>query len=135
MFFKDRVVLGMKIPTSFFLCDRLLKKIANRHNGPALSIIDACKSSLPDAKNIAFFDTSFHETMPEYVKTYAIDQKIAKRDGLRKYGFHGLSYRFIVRNVAKKLGKDEQDTNIIALHLGSGSSICAIKGGRSIDTS
>jgi acetate kinase len=73
--------------------------------------------------------------MPDYVKTYAIDQKIAKEKGLRKYGFHGISYSYITRTVANHLGKDVSDLNVIALHLGSGASACAIKNGRSIDTS
>jgi acetate kinase len=73
--------------------------------------------------------------MPDYVKTYAIDQKIAEERGLRKYGFHGISYSYITRTVASYLGKDVSDLNIIALHLGSGASACAIKNGRSIDTS
>jgi len=72
--------------------------------------------------------------MPDYVKAYMIDQKIAKAKGLRKYGFHGLSYSYITRAVAGFLGKSEEDTSIIALHLGSGASICAIRKGKSIDT-
>lgn len=73
--------------------------------------------------------------MPDYVKAYMIDQKIAKEKGLRKYGFHGLSYSYITRAVAAYLKKDVSETNIIALHLGSGASACAIKNGKSIDTS
>ena len=72
--------------------------------------------------------------MPDYVKTYAIDQTIAQEKGLRKYGFHGLSYKYIARRIAEYLGKPESETTIIALHLGSGASACAIKNGRSIDT-
>ena len=73
--------------------------------------------------------------MPDYVKSYAIDQKIAKEKGLRKYGFHGISYSYITRTVANHLQKNTSQLNIIALHLGSGASACAIRNGKSIDTS
>lgn len=95
----------------------------------------ACHEELPNVTNVACFDSSFHSTMPDYVKTYAIDQKVAKERGLRKYGFHGLSYSFILRAVAQHLKKPEEETSLIALHLGSGASACAIKNGKSIDTS
>jgi hypothetical protein len=90
---------------------------------------------LPKVKNVASFDSAFHQHMPDYAKTYAIDQKIAKEKGLRKYGFHGISYSYITRTVAKHLQKTSSELNIIALHLGSGASACAIKNGQSIDTS
>lgn len=73
--------------------------------------------------------------MPVHVKTYPIDQEIAKANGLRKYGFHGISYSFILRSVAQFLDKPVESTNVIAMHIGSGASICAIKEGKSIDTS
>lgn len=73
--------------------------------------------------------------MPVHVKTYPIDQEIAKANGLRKYGFHGISYSFILRSVAQFLNKPVESTNVIAMHIGSGASICAIKEGKSIDTS
>ena len=94
----------------------------------------ACHDHLPNVINVACFDSGFHHTMPDYVKAYAIDQKIAKEKGLRKYGFHGLSYQYITRTAAEFLGKSPSETSIIALHLGSGASACAIKNGQSIDT-
>ena len=112
-----------------------LMDLAPLHNQSALSIVKACTKALPNATNIAYFDSSFHQTIPEAVYTYPIDPKIAKKNGLRKYGFHGLSYAFITRSVATFLGKDPAETNIIALHLGSGASACAIKNGQSLDTS
>ncbi|KAK6529967.1 hypothetical protein TWF281_009117 [Arthrobotrys megalospora] len=120
--------------------DRVVKELeelvtlAPLHNGPASSILKAVSKSLPNAKNVVFFDSSFHSTMPDFVKAYAIDQKVAKERRLRKYGFHGLSYEFIVKSVADYLGKDRRETSIIALHLGSGASMCAIKNGESYDT-
>lgn len=92
-------------------------------------------NALPKAVNVACFDSQFHQTMSEAVRTYPIDQKHAKANGLRKYGFHGISYSFITRAVATYLHKAEEQTNIIALHLGSGASACAVKNGKSINTS
>ncbi|KAI4267261.1 MAG: hypothetical protein LQ337_008434 [Flavoplaca oasis] len=87
------------------------------------------------AKNIAYFDTSFHATIPKAISSYPIDPATASKNGLRKYGFHGLSYAFLTRSVADFLGKPQNETSIIALHLGSGSSACAIQNGKSLDNS
>ncbi|KAL2888733.1 Acetate kinase [Ceratocystis lukuohia] len=112
-----------------------LTELAPLHNGPALSIVRSCAKQLPTATNVACFDSQFHSTLPEHVRTYPIDLKVAGKNQLRKYGFHGLSYSFIVRSVAAHLSKPSEDVNIIALHLGSGASACAIRGGHSVDTS
>lgn len=112
-----------------------LSDLAPLHNASALSIISHCISSLPNTRNIAVFDSEFHASLPPHISTYPIDQDIAKKNGLRKYGFHGISYAFITRNVAGFLGKKEEGTNIIALHLGSGASACVVKNGKSWDTS
>jgi acetate kinase len=106
-----------------------------RHNASALAIIKTCLKELPEAKNIAFFDSSFHYTLPAAVRNYAIDQKMAEEKGLRKYGFHGISYEYILHKVAGYLNKSQSSTNLIVMHLGSGASICAIRDGKSIDTS
>ncbi|KAI5463026.1 Acetokinase family-domain-containing protein [Mariannaea sp. PMI_226] len=112
-----------------------LSDLAPLHNGVALGIIDTCIKLLPDAVNIACFDSQFHTTLPPHIYTYPINPKIAKSNRLRKYGFHGISYAFITRSVAQFLQKDVSSLNIIALHLGSGASACAIKDGKSWDTS
>ncbi|KAE9566968.1 putative acetate kinase [Colletotrichum fructicola] len=112
-----------------------LSDLAPLHNGPALKIVNSCVEQLPDAVNVACFDTQFHSSIPEHVRTYPINQEIAKKNHLRKYGFHGISYSFITRSVSEFLGKDPKDINIIALHLGSGASACAIRNGQSWDTS
>jgi acetate kinase len=112
-----------------------LSDLAPLHNAPALSIVRAVADILPNAKNIAYFDSSFHNTMPDYICTYPIDQSIAKKNGLRKYGFHGISYSFIAHAVSTHLKKPTEELNIIALHLGSGASACCIKNGKSHDTS
>ncbi|KAI1811152.1 acetate kinase [Poronia punctata] len=112
-----------------------LRDLAPLHNTNALEIIKSCVSELAESVNVAFFDSQFHTTIPKHIYTYPIDPSIAKKRQLRKYGFHGISYAFIIRAVAKHLDKSASDLNIIALHLGSGASACAIKGGKSWDTS
>ena len=112
-----------------------LTDLAPLHNASALAIVKACTKLLPHARNIAYFDSSFHATIPEAIRTYAIDQQVAKKNKLRKYGFHGISYAFIARSVAEYLGKSLDELNIIALHLGSGASACAIRNGKSLDNS
>ncbi|KAL4924341.1 putative acetate kinase [Aspergillus undulatus] len=111
-----------------------LEDLAPLHNFSALEIVRLARKELPKVTSLTFFDSSFHKTMPAYVTTYPIDQETAKRNKLRKYGFHGISYSFILRSVAKKLGKLVDKTNLIALHIGSGASMCAIRNGQSVDT-
>ncbi|TID15083.1 acetate kinase [Venturia nashicola] len=112
-----------------------LSDLAPLHNAGALTLVDAVFKILPKATNIAFFDTSFHSTIPKHISTYPIDPQLATKNKLRKYGFHGLSYSFITRSVATFLSKPQESTNIIALHLGSGASITAIHNGKSHNTS
>ncbi|MCJ1283515.1 hypothetical protein MMC26_002845 [Xylographa opegraphella] len=136
-----RVVHGGDAPTAHVIDSatyhRLeeLMDLAPLHNAGALSIVKECQKALPKATNIAYYDSSFHQTIPAAARTYLIDPKIAQRNGLRKYGFHGISYAFITRTVAEYLNKKPEDTTIIALHLGSGASACAIENGESVDTS
>lgn len=112
-----------------------LADLAPLHNAPSLEIVRGCVARLPRAVNVACFDSQFHASLPPHVRTYPIDQDVARKNGLRKYGFHGISYSFITRAAAAFLRKPAADVNLIALHLGSGASACAIKGGRSWDTS
>ncbi|KAK3396512.1 Acetokinase family-domain-containing protein [Sordaria brevicollis] len=113
-----------------------LSDLAPLHNSTSLVIVHRCMSDLPKTTlNIACFDSQFHHTIPDHIRTYPINQDIARSNHLRKYGFHGISYAFITRAVAEYLDKPVENVNIIALHLGSGASACAIKGGKSLDTS
>lgn len=112
-----------------------LNDLAPLHNANSLGIIHQCVEDLPDARNVACFDSQFHATIPPHIRTYPINQEIARSNHLRKYGFHGISYAFIARATAEFLGKKPGELNIIALHLGSGASACAIRGGKSWDTS
>ena len=112
-----------------------LSDLAPLHNGSALQIVQSCLKQLPKSTNIACFDSQYHRSIPKHVATYPINQDTARRNGLRKYGFHGISYAYIAREVARYLNKSVDDLTIIALHLGSGASVCAIKQGKSWDTS
>ncbi|TFK75125.1 acetate kinase [Pluteus cervinus] len=112
-----------------------LSALAPLHNKAALTVMDAALKLLPNAQSIAFFDTTFHRTIPPHISTYAIDPTIARKKGLKKYGFHGLSYAYILRQVSTYLQKRPEDLSLIILHLGSGASICAVQNGRSLDTS
>ncbi|KAJ5577611.1 Acetate/Proprionate kinase [Penicillium hispanicum] len=112
-----------------------LEDLAPLHNFSALEIVRLCRKELPSVPSITFFDSAFHQTLPPQVRTYPINQEVATANGLRKYGFHGISYSFILRSVAQFLNKPAEKTNMIAMHLGSGASICAIREGKSIDTS
>ncbi|KAL5313971.1 hypothetical protein ACEPPN_018395 [Leptodophora sp. 'Broadleaf-Isolate-01'] len=112
-----------------------LTDLAPLHNASALEIVKYCIQEMPKTRNVAVFDSEFHHTIPEHIRTYPINQEIAKKNKLRKYGFHGISYSFITRSVAQYLEKKESETNLIVLHLGSGASACAVKNGKSYDTS
>jgi acetate kinase len=122
------------ITTDTFHKIEKLEDLAPLHNASAVTIIRSAFKQLPDAKQVACFDSVFHHTLPLAVSSYAIDQKIAKAKGLRKYGFHGISYAYILRAVSAHLQKPPAETSVLALHLGSGASMCAIKNGQSIDT-
>ncbi|TPX17444.1 uncharacterized protein E0L32_003087 [Thyridium curvatum] len=113
----------------------VLNDLAPLHNTKSLEIVRGCVEALPSAVNVAYFDSQFHATIPRHISTYPIDPAVAEKNMLRKYGFHGISYAFIARSVAAHLGQSPAETNIIALHLGSGASACAIKAGKSWDTS
>jgi acetate kinase len=112
-----------------------LTDLAPLHNASALEIVKFCIKELPSTRNIAVFDSQFHQSIPEHIRTYPINLEIARSNKLRKYGFHGISYSFITRSVAEFLGKKEEETSLIVLHLGSGASACAVRNGKSLDTS
>ncbi|KZT72978.1 acetate kinase [Daedalea quercina L-15889] len=112
-----------------------LSDLAPLHNGAALSVMKSAIEALPKASSIAYFDTSFHRSLPLHIASYAINTEVAQKRGLKKYGFHGLSYAYILGAVGYYLQKDTSSLNLIVMHLGSGASICAIRNGRSLDTS
>lgn len=109
-------------------------KLAPLHNPPNLIGINACKELMPKTPMVAVFDTAFHQTLPDYAFTYALPYEMYSDLGVRKYGFHGTSHRFVSAEVAKMMGKDIKDLKIITCHLGNGASLCAINGGKAVDT-
>jgi acetate kinase len=113
----------------------LLATLAPLHNPANCAGITAARIAFPDLPHVAVFDTAFHHTLPEAAYTYAIDRRVAETHGVRRYGFHGTSHAFVSRQAADVMGRDPKDLSLIVLHLGNGASACAVKGGRSIDTS
>lgn len=109
-------------------------KFAPLHNPANLMGLKACEELLPNVPNVAVFDTAFHQTMPARTYLYGIDYKYYEEDSIRKYGFHGTSHNYITNRAADLLGKSVEETNIISAHLGNGSSITAVKEGKSFDT-
>lgn len=114
---------------------RSLKELDPVHNPVETAMIEAGLHALPNVPHIAVFDTAFHRTMPEVAWRYALPWEMSDRLGLRRYGFHGISYRYVSQRLLQCLGREETGTRLIVCHLGSGASVCAISGGRSIDTS
>lgn len=112
-----------------------ISPLAPLHNPANLLGIRAARAAFPDIPHVAVFDTAFHQTMPPEAYTYAIDTDLAAAHGIRKYGFHGTSHRFVAGAVAMFLGRPLEDLNTIVLHIGNGASACAVRAGKSIDTS
>ena len=112
-----------------------LSDLAPLHNPAALIGVKACLAAMPNTPMALVFDTSFHFTMPDYAYMYAIDYETYEKYSVRRYGFHGTSHKFVSQEAAKYMGKDIKDLKIVTCHLGNGSSITAVKGGKSIDTS
>lgn len=137
-----RVVMGGdKFASSVEITDEVIKTIdelaalAPLHNPSALMGIITAKQLLPNAVQVAVFDTAFHQTMPDYAYRYAVPGAWYRELGVRRYGFHGTSHLYVSKRAAKMLGKDASECNLITLHIGSGASASAIKNGVSVDTS
>ncbi|MDO6705287.1 acetate kinase [Photobacterium sp. 1_MG-2023] len=132
---------GEQFTQSALIDDAVLKGIescatlAPLHNPAHIIGIKAAQKAFPSLKNVAVFDTAFHQTMPEEAYLYALPYKLYKEHGIRRYGMHGTSHLFITRETASRMGKPESELNIINCHLGNGASVCAIKNGKSVDTS
>lgn len=110
-------------------------ELAPLHNPANLKGILSIEAILPKVPQVAVFDTSFHQTMPAFSYLYAIPYEYYEKYKIRRYGFHGTSHKFVAQKACRFLGKDFNNINIITCHLGNGSSVCAIKKGRSVDTS
>ncbi|MDO5026286.1 MAG: acetate kinase [Tissierellia bacterium] len=135
-----RIVHGGDITDSQVITPELKEKIkefskfAPLHNPAGLLGVEACEKIVPGKPNVAVFDTAFHATMEPRNFLYALPYEFYEKYGIRKYGFHGTSHKYITRRTAELLGKEAEDINLLTIHLGNGSSITAVKNGKSIDT-
>ncbi len=129
--FKDSVKVTKPIMAQL----KKLVKFGPLHMPPNLGGIEACEKIFKGVPNVAVFDTAFHQTMPDCAAMYAIDPKYYKKMGVRKYGFHGTSHKFIVQEAAKFLKKPVSKVNLVTCHMGNGSSLAAVKNGECVDTS
>lgn len=137
-----RVVHGAeKFSESTIIDDNVLQgikdciEIAPLHNPPNIIGIEACMRLLPGTPNVAVFDTAFHQTMPPRAYLYALPYEYYDKYKVRKYGFHGTSHKYVAARAAALLGRPIEELKIVTCHLGNGSSICAVDGGKSIETS
>ncbi|MDU3723192.1 MAG: acetate kinase, partial [Clostridium celatum] len=105
------------------------------HNPANMIGIEACEALMPNTPMVAVLDTAFHGTMPEEAYIYALPYELYQKHGIRKYGFHGTSHKYVSNKVAEVMGRDIKDLKIITCHLGNGASLCAVKNGVSVDTS
>ncbi len=132
---------GEKFANSVLINDEVMDALrecidlAPLHNPANIMGIEACEEILPGVPMVGVFDTAFHQTMPKKSYLYGLPQELYTKYGIRRYGFHGTSHRYVSQRAAEMLGKDIKDTKIITCHLGNGASVAAIDGGKSVDTS
>ena len=129
--YKESVVINDEVKANIEECF----KLAPLHNPANMIGIKACEELMPNTPMVAVFDTAFHGTMPEDAYLYALPYELYEKDGIRKYGFHGTSHKYVSRTCAEVMGRDIKDLKIITCHLGNGASLCAVKNGVSVDTS
>lgn len=132
---------GEKFASSVVITDEVLQAIeecndlAPLHNPANLIGINACQKLMPGTPMVAVFDTAFHQTMPEEAYMYGLPYEYYEKYKVRRYGFHGTSHSFVSKRAAEIAGKPYEELRTIVCHLGNGASICAVKNGRSVDTS
>lgn len=129
--FSESVLLNKEVLDAFVACNDL----APLHNPANLKGVNAVSAILPNVPQVGVFDTAFHQTMPDYAYMYAIPYELYEKYGVRRYGFHGTSHRYVSQRVCEFLGVDPQGKKIITCHIGNGGSISAIKDGKCMDTS
>ena len=126
---------------SVLITDEVIKEIASCtelapiHTPPILNGIEACKQVIPGKPMVAVFDTAFHQTIPEERYIYPVPYKYYEKYKMRKYGFHGTSHRYVSNRVAELIGKPIEELKTVVCHLGQGASLCAVDGGKSVETS
>ena len=129
--FNKSVLITPEVEEAIKECSAL----APLHNPANITGIDACRAILPGVPMVAVFDTAFHQTMPKASYLYGLPHELYTKYGVRRYGFHGTSHKYVSQRAAEMLGKNIEDTKIVTCHLGNGASIAAINGGKSVDTS
>lgn len=129
--FASSVIITEEVEEAMRKCSEL----APLHNPANLMGIDAIKAVLPGVPNVGVFDTAFHQTMPASSYLYGLPYRLYTEYGVRRYGFHGTSHKYVSQRAAEMLGKDIKDLKIITCHLGNGASIAAVDGGKVVDTS
>lgn len=129
--FSDSVILNDRAIDQIRECVQL----APLHNPANLLAIESARTTFPDLPHVAVFDTAFHQTLPQKAYLYAIPFELYERDKVRRYGFHGSSHRYVATEAARLIGKPLEGLQIVTAHLGNGCSTCAVKGGRSVETS
>lgn len=129
--FSESVLLNKEVLEAFAACNDL----APLHNPANLKGVNAVSAILPNIPQVGVFDTAFHQTMPDYAYMYGLPYEMYKKYGVRRYGFHGTSHRYVSRRACEILGVPYEDQKIITAHVGNGGSITAIKNGKSVDTS
>ncbi len=132
---------GEKFSKSVLITDEVMKAIAEcnplapLHNPANIIGIKACQAQMPGVPMVAVFDTAFHQTMPPVAYMYALPYEYYSEDKVRRYGFHGTSHKYVTQRAADMLGKPIETLKLISCHLGNGSSVTAVDGGKSVDTS
>ena len=132
---------GEKFNKSVLITDEVIKAIeectplAPLHNPASLTGINACMNVMPGKPMVAVFDTAFHQTIPKERYIYPIPYKYYEKYGIRKYGFHGTSHKYVSQRVAELIGTPVEELKTVVCHLGQGASLCAVKNGKSVDTS
>ena len=129
--FNKSVILTPEVMEAFAECNDL----APLHNPANIKGVNAVKALLPDIPQVGVFDTAFHQTMPDYAYMYALPYELYKKYGVRRYGFHGTSHRYVSQRVCEYLGIKPEGSRIITCHVGNGASIAAVKDGKCVDTS
>ena len=129
--FAKSVLLDKEVLDAFIACNDL----APLHNPANLKGVNAVSAILPNVPQVGVFDTAFHQTMPDYAYMYAVPYELYKKYGVRRYGFHGTSHRYVSKRACEYLNLPVEGTKIITCHVGNGGSITAVKDGKSVDTS
>lgn len=129
--FNKSVVLTPEVMKEFAACNDL----APLHNPANIKGVNAVSSLLPNIPQVGVFDTAFHQTMPDYAYMYALPYEMYEKYGVRRYGFHGTSHRYVSQRVCEFLGVNPEGKKIITCHIGNGASIAAVKDGKCVDTS